>query len=234
MTKRVLVTGAAGVVAGYVLPRLAERHALRLLDRRPVGLDVPGERVAADITVFEQLLDACKGVDTVVHLAAEPSMHATFDAVLGPNIVGAYHVFEAAQRAGCARVVFASSINSVFAYPLSMSVTPDLPVNPLNVYGASKCFGEALARSYANRGLSALCVRIGKILAPGEAPPPPDDIYHQAWISARDLASVFDRCVAKESVDFAIVHALSRHANPRLSIESTCELLGYQPQDGTI
>lgn len=235
MKTTVLITGAAGFVGGHITPILQKSYLLRLLDIRPVTHTRSCETVCADITSFEDMLHACEGVDTVIHLAAEPSIEAPFNKLLQPNIVGVYNVFEAAFRAGCSRVIFASSINAVMGYPLTTSITHDMPANPVNVYGATKCFGEAIGRLYANRGLSVICVRIGQIRVAGDSfKKVPGDPYAEAWISARDLAELFLLCVSANNIDFDIFHALGRHDSPRLSIEHTCDILGFTPQDGSM
>jgi len=58
------------------------------------------------------------GLDTVVHLAADPRYEAPWDGLLKNNIEGAYRVFEAALATGCRRVVFASSTHAVLGNPL--------------------------------------------------------------------------------------------------------------------
>ena len=88
-------------------------------------------------------------------------------AVLQNNVVGTYHLFAAAKAAGCRRVVYASSIHAVSGHPPDAQVGPDDPVNPGDLYGVSKCFGEALARYMAEQeGLSAIAVRIGAAQPP--------------------------------------------------------------------
>jgi hypothetical protein len=52
-------------------------------------------------------------------------------------------------------------------------------------------------------------------------------------ISPRDTAQLFHRCIEVENTPFAIVHGLSRNKVSWMSIEETCRLLGYEPQDGT-
>ena len=51
-------------------------------------------------------------------------------------------------------------------------------------------------------------------------------------ISPRDAAQLFGLCVDVEEVDFAIVHGSSRHRRMWLDIESTRQLLDFEPQDG--
>ena len=55
----------------------------------------------------------------------------------------------AARAAGLRRVIYASSIHAVSGGPTDVQVKPEDPVNPGDLYGVSKCFGEALARYMA-------------------------------------------------------------------------------------
>src|SRR3712207_8094922 len=74
----------------------------------------------------------------------------------------AYHTFVAAKVAGCRRVIYASSIHAVSGYAADVRVKTSEPVNPGDLYGVTKCFGEALARYMAEKeGVSAICLRIG-------------------------------------------------------------------------
>jgi len=62
-------------------------------------------------------------MDSVVHLASDPSPSASFkDSVLPVGIEGTYNVFEAACRQGCKRIVFASSAQATEGYPLDTQV----------------------------------------------------------------------------------------------------------------
>ena len=161
---KVLVTGAAGLVGGHLRQHWGDRYELRLADIRPVvDLAAHEEFVEMDIAEYDAFLAACQGMDAVVHLAADPSMDAEFYHSLLPlNIIGCYNGFEAARAAGCKRIVFASSINAILGTNQDEPVAWDTPVYPVNVYGATKCFGEALGRVYAHRhGLSCIMVRIG-------------------------------------------------------------------------
>ena len=61
----VLITGAAGYQARFIVERLRGRHSLRLFDRAPG----PGI-LQGDITSFNDVKAACAGQDAVVHLVA--------------------------------------------------------------------------------------------------------------------------------------------------------------------
>lgn len=232
---KVLVTGAAGLVGGHLREFWGDRYQLRLTDIRPVdNLAAHEEYAAMDITDYEAFLAACEGMDAVVHLAADPSMDAEFYETLLPlNIIGCYNGFEAARQAGCKRIVFASSINAILGYDADDYPVPwDAPVYPVNVYGATKCFGEALGRVYAHQhGLSCIMVRIGG--AAWQQCGDQDTIRREAGITGRDQAQLFARCLeAPSDVDFKIVHGTSNHTMQWMDLEVSREL-GYEPEDGT-
>ena len=162
--RHVLITGSAGRVASILRQHWGDRYRLRLADVRLVeDLALHEEYVELDITDLEAFTAACGGIDTVLHLAADPSPKADFyQSLLSLNIIGGYNGFEAARRAGCRRLVFASSINAVLGYGQDgQAASWEVPIYPQNVYGATKCWGEALARVYGHEhALSCICMRL--------------------------------------------------------------------------
>ena len=129
-------------------------------------------------------------------------------------------------------MVYASSGQVVIGFSGRLDNRCDGPVFPQNVYGAAKCWGEALARVYSDQyGISCICVRLGSPLYRQDGGWEPDDVM--AHISHRDMAQLFALCIEKEGIDFAIVNAVSRHRRSWMEVEETCRLLGYVPRDGT-
>lgn len=232
--RRVLLTGAAGRIGTAFRQQEGGRYALRLADRSVNDLTDAGghEAIAFDIADPNACQRACAGIDTVVHLAADPSPRADFyGSLLDNNFKGTYNIFQAARDQGCRRVIFASSINAVLGYPEDVQVHPDDPVRPPNVYGVSKCFGEALAPCFAERGgPSAICIRIGSYNAGGRREGlKPRDLSR--FVSPRDLNHLLVRAIETPDLQFAIVHGLSDNRFKALDITSARELLGYAPRD---
>ena len=106
----------------------------------------------------------------------------------GINITGTYNTYVAAKAAGCRRVIYASSIHAVSGYPADVQVKTIEPVNPGDLYGVSKCFGEAMGRYMAEQeGLSVIALRIGAF-QPHESVSKESGIgMLDAWVSQRDL-----------------------------------------------
>ncbi len=207
--ERVLITGAAGAIGTVLRPALREGLAeLRLSDLADID-DLVGceTSVAADLTDFDAVLHAVEGVDAVVHLGAIPN-EAAFDVIAGPNLHGVYHVFEACRRHGVRRIVYASSNHATGMYPVGEPLDGDVAPRPDGLYGASKVFGEALARMYVDRfGLSAVCLRIGSFKAQ-----PEEERELSTWLSHADGVRLVQAALTAD-VDFAIVYGGS--ANTR-------------------
>jgi nucleoside-diphosphate-sugar epimerase len=168
----------------------------------------------------------------LLHLAANPSPKGDWDSLLPDNVVGTYNAFEAARSAGCRGVVYASSCNAVLGYDREQRVRPEDPVSPPNLYGVTKCWGEALGRYMAiSEGLAVICIRIGAFAREDRGPKPPRRDPSGIWITAPDLTQLFQHCIDDRRLQFAIVHGLSRNRYNRMEMTETCQLLGFEPED---
>ncbi len=227
MTRRVLVTGAAGSVGSALVPGLSSLGwALRLLDR-----DLLPELPAGAETVRGNALDpavldrACSGVDAIVHLAAIP--HETdFADIVESHVHGTYQLLEAARRAGVRRVVLASSNHAVGFTPRADQVGIDMRPRPDGYYGVGKAATEALGSLYVDRhGLRVACLRIGSFLDR-----PTTRRHLSTWLSPGDLVRLVHACLTADDLRYAVVYGIS--ANTRGWWDhAPGRALGYQPQD---
>ncbi len=151
---RALVTGAAGFIGCHLVEALTTAGtAVVGLDNERSGdwsrLRAPCRRDPRDLADLstDELVDLCRDVDVVFHLAAEKhnSAKATPQRIIDVNISATHRLFDAAGRAGCPKVVFTSSL---YAYG-SMGPQPmregDTPA-PVTMYGMSKVAGEHMLR----------------------------------------------------------------------------------------
>jgi dTDP-4-dehydrorhamnose reductase len=238
--RKVLVTGAAGNIGSYFAEHAHQRYDLRLMvrgdeDESKLEQIKPfGELVTADLSELDRLKELCRGVDTVLHLAASASPDSTWEQLLPANIVGTYNMLVAAKHAGCRRVIYASSIHAVSGYPADVQVKTTDPVNPGDLYGVSKCFGEALGRYMATQeGISVIALRIGAFQPLSTARDKEMGIeMMDMFVSERDLNSLIERCIdAPDHLRFAILHGVGDNRFKRLDISDARELVGYAPQD---
>ena len=237
---RVTVTGGDGLIGGILRPGLPDRFDTHFLARDDADLE--------DLPALEREF---AGADAVVHLAANADNGAEWTDLLGPNVIGVYNAFEAASRAGVRRVVYASSNHAVgmamwdderFADAARPAqVGADVPVRPDSLYGATKVWGEAVGRLYAERhGMEVVCLRIGSV-TPDDRSPGPDMPRHEPphvarraagmWLSHRDCVSLVEAALTAD-VTFAIVNGVSDNAGRWFGLEEGQRQLGWEPQDG--
>lgn len=234
----VLITGAAGRIGSSFAAHAASRYRLRLSDRPDVDLSAlhaHGEVVPADLGDPEAMRRLCSDVDTVVHLAGEPSPQASWEKLLAANVVGAYNAFAAAVDAGCRRFVFASSVHAVGGHPAGRQVRVTDPVNPPTLYGVTKCFGEALGRFVAEqRGMSVVVLRIGAYQPPEAAETVLRERLDDIYVSPRDLNQLLVRAIEFDGSGFLLVNATGANAVQRLDPSEAVDVLGYRPADGFV
>jgi nucleoside-diphosphate-sugar epimerase len=257
----VLVTGANGLIGNRLYAHLAaqpERYDVFGLDRsrepsartRAIQVtQIPAARLRlADLSDYDALARGVSGIETIIHLAADPDGES-WESVLTNNLIGARNLFEAARQAGVKRVVFASTIQVVFGYGAEPAYAPLLagrpdevdpdrlrridhaqPTRPLNVYSCSKIFGEALAHVYAyTYGLSCLCVRVGWVVGDDR---PPNARGRAIWCSQRDIVQLLERCLnAPASLRFDVFFGVSDNRYNLVDLEHARQVLGYAPQD---
>ena len=242
--RRVLVTGMSGLIGGALRRHLDGKYELTALNRRPI----PGVKChQGDIADLDSIAPAFAGVDTVVHLAARTGESEVFDEILHANVIGTYNVFEAARRAAVARVVYASSGATVSAWERESpyrelvagrydeakswkTMTHEMPLRPAGLYGASKIWGEAIARHYADvHGLSAICVRIGRVLA-GDRPTSPREF--SVFCSQRDVVRMLELCIAAPpTLTFDVFYAVSDNRWGYRDLQHARQVLGFEPMD---
>ncbi len=230
---RLLVTGANGTIGSRFCEAMAENYDLRLADLDTTGLGGrPGEIMTLDITDPASCTRACEDVDVVLHLAGIPHADTPWDPLVAVNMVGTYNLFQAACEAGVSRVVFASSAQVNEGYPSDVQTTENQPIRPGNLYGVSKCCGEALAAYYAyQRGLSSVAVRIANYLPELTATNCTSHRDRAAYLSPRDANQLLRLCVDTPGLDFLIVNGVSDNRYKRLDLTTARERLGYQPKD---
>lgn len=115
---RLLLTGAAGGL-GKVLRKTLRPYAnvLRLSDIAEMApaVDDSEEVQVCDLADKDAVYRLIEGVDAIVHFGGV-SVERPFEEILGANICGVFHIYEAARRHGVKRVIFASSNHVIGFY----------------------------------------------------------------------------------------------------------------------
>lgn len=225
--KKLILTGAAGRLGSYL------REPLSQLADELVSSDIvddlgnlyPGERyVRADLAKYDDIHSLLEGADMVVHFGAIGD-EAPFEQILGPNIVGAYNIWEAAFQHGLKRVVYASSIHAVGMHPKQDFIGIDAPHRPDTYYGLAKCFAEDLGRMYwEKRQVEAVCMRILSCAQVTNAR------ALGSWLSYDDLIHLVTRAIDTPTTGFSVVYGVSN--NDRAPVDNSgASFLGYRPTD---
>lgn len=233
MKRKLLLTGASGRIGSFFLNTYSDDYDFVLTDKREAKETHGYPFSQTDLSDMAAVQALCQGVDTVVHLGADPSMQATWESLLPNNVIATYNVFEAARLAGCRRVIFASSVNAVFGYPTDVQVNTEMPLFPINLYGATKCWGEALGRYYsATHKLSSICLRFGAVQPRDSAIITEDHPYIDIILTLDDCVRLIRSAVdAADDLAFGIYHGVSENRFKRLDISNARRELGYAPQD---
>lgn len=234
MTRTILITGAAGNIGGKLVAHFkqAGTYELRLLDKR-----AEGDIVAADFGDYaESWAQHFRGVDTVLHLAGNPSGQTSWASAKRDNIAGTQHVLRAAGQAKVRRVVFASTNQIMLGYRFKTGpVTTDLPPAPLSPYAISKFACEEIGREFHEEtGIDFLALRIGYFQRGENLPGAHMQIGEwgqSMWLSNRDMIQAAEKAIEAPSFGFAVVNLESNNIGMRWDIEHTRKVIGYVPLD---
>lgn len=167
--------------------------------------------------------------DAVVHFAAVPRILLKPDnECFRVNTVGTYNVIDAAVKAGVRKIIFASSETTYgvcFAdgmrNPDYLPIDEDHPTLPEDSYGMSKVVNEVTARSFQQRtGFDIYGLRINNVIEPHEyardfpgycANPHRRLRNFFAYIDARDLGHMVDRCLAVDGLGYQVFNVSNDH-----------------------
>ena len=259
--KKVLITGACGVIATKILPGLREIYDLKMTDIK--NIDVNDERIENIQTA--NLLDEnrdnyrhlFRDMDAVIHSAfihKSPGEEPFFAELA--NVKMAYNVYMTCVEENVKRVVVISSNHAADYYEnlihkgMMLSVTPDMSPYSDNYYGWAKVSYEALGFVFATgkvndwKKLSNVQIRIG---APRET-----DIesckkgdlvkMHRdlgAYLSLRDEIQLISKSIDTENIEdengipFQIFYGVSNNTHNFWDISNARRIIGYDPIDNS-
>jgi uronate dehydrogenase len=226
--KPVLLTGASGNLGRALAKALAaEGRTLRLTDIAPFPDPMPPRAsfTRADLNDGVTMLRLAESCGAILHFGG-CSVERPFEEVLGPNIRGLFHIYEAARRER-ARVVFASSNHSIGFHERNQQIGADAQFLPDGFYGLSKAYGELMGRLYwFKHGVESVFVRIGSCF-----PEPTNARMLATWLSYPDLARMMLRCLAAEQVGCSVIWGASNNARMTWWRDDARGKLGWTPQD---
>ena len=224
--KKVLVLGACGNIGPYITPGLESDYDLLLSDvvPHPHGRDI----LTLDITSYEQVLDASRGMDAIVNFAVvRDSPSLSFHV----NTRGTYHIMEAARELGITKVVntAAQSARYWFEHDFDVDAIPEWPGT--GYYMCTKYLGQELSRIYARTyGIQTIY-----FLFNGLGPSPTEAVRDQDFppftVVWEDMQHVCRLALEIDSVpdNFQYFNMLSYLGQGKYSIDKARRILGFEP-----
>lgn len=263
MTRRkVVLTGAAGIIAELLLPELRERYDLTLLDIRTVnreGKEVEGIQVVDLLNRDrDSYREYFRGADAVVHCGFIYIRgfyeERRFWAELS-NVELAYNVYQTASEEGVRRVVVASSECAADYYRALVLdgkwdfVTPEMHALSDHFYGWAKVAIEQLGFVFAagrigGRALENVQIRIGGPRETDVARCPKGDLKLMrralaSYFSQRDMTQMFIKSIEvddirdENGVPFQVFFGISDNPHSFWSIVNARKIIGYMPEDNS-
>ena len=181
------VTGASGFIGVNLVHELNRRgHRVKALVRE--GSDLRGlqganyEAVYGDLSDRQKLTEAMRGCDWCFHVAAVYHLWMRdYKPMYAANVEGTRNVIEVAGKAGCARIIYTSTVGCIgLPKPVgdglilpSDEVTPVSGAQMSNHYKRSKWQAEQVAMELARKGLPVIIVNPSAPIGPHDAKPTP-------------------------------------------------------------
>ncbi len=183
---KILVTGGAGFIGSNYVRHVLTAHpgdsvvnldkltyAGNLENLRDVERDPRYTFVHGDICDTARVREAMRGVDAVVHFAAETHVDRSnrgADDFLRTNVTGTFTLLEAARELGVGRFL-AVSTDEVYGSIAEGAARETDPLNPSNPYSASKAAADLLVRAYwTTHRLPVLITRSSNNFGPYQYP----------------------------------------------------------------
>lgn len=166
---KILVTGGAGYIGGFMVKDLLERGdevvVVDSLERGSKNVVDPRAKLIIgnllEKEFVENLLQKEK-VDAVIHFAGYISMGESVEnpyIYFNNNVFGSLNLVEAMARNNVKKIIF-SSTAGVYGNPIKVPIPEDHPKNPTNPYGESKLSVEKILNWYNKSfGINCVCLR---------------------------------------------------------------------------
>ena len=225
--EKILITGASGYLAQFVIDRLHAAYQLTLTDIvEPKSNFDMIPFIKADVTNASEIEATCAGQDAVVHLVAlVRERHGKPISLFADVMVkGTWNVAEACVRQGVQKLV---NISSIAACPPAPDVQLPYQIgDPFQFgsgdfyYALAKHLGEQIGLAYHQaHGLKVIHVRPGVIAGDGLNPgPSAPEVATDPWfvyVDPRDVAQCVERAIETEDVNYGAYNAVAGRSDVR-------------------
>jgi nucleoside-diphosphate-sugar epimerase len=171
--RKVLITGGGGFVGKAIVRLLRARDIHCLVAGRHQYPEVQALGAICrqgDIRDRDFIVECCRGVDTVFHVAALAGIWGRWRDYHGVNVLGTENVIAGCRAAGVSHLIYTSTPSVVFNQHSICNKNEDLPYAEqfLCHYARSKVMAERLILAASNKGLRTCALRPHLIWGPGD------------------------------------------------------------------
>jgi len=180
----VLVTGGAGFIGKYLVKSLLEKsNFVTIFDnfsnstKNSINflVEMGAKVIEGDITKIQDLQNAIKNHDIVIHLAAKISVS---ESIRNPsetfriNVDGTNNVLTVCKKNHIKKIIIASSAAVYGESPPNVKLTEESIMNPISPYGKSKMQMEQNVKEFASKhdDIDYVILRFFNIYGIGQSP----------------------------------------------------------------
>jgi nucleoside-diphosphate-sugar epimerase len=162
--KKILVTGGGGFLGKAIVKMLIARgDAVRTFSRSsyPELESLGAEHILGDLADAEAIARACKGIETVFHVAAKAGVWGTYDTFHQANVIGTLNVLNACQSCNVQRLIYTSTPSVIFNGHDMHNVDESVPYPKVHHhhYPKTKAMAEQEVRKATLNGLRSIILR---------------------------------------------------------------------------
>jgi UDP-glucose 4-epimerase len=178
---KVLVTGGAGFIGKYLVKSLLEKgNSVTIFDnfsnstKNSINFleNVGAKVIEGDITKLDDILNAIKDNEIVIHLAAKISVSESISNPLQTyrvNVEGTKNVLTACEKNNVKKLIAASSAAVYGEGDPNVKLTEEAELNPISPYGQSKVKMESVIKEFESKhDINCIMLRFFNIYGVGQ------------------------------------------------------------------
>ena len=212
MLNKVLLTGGCGFIGSHLVDSLVQRDFhVTVIDDLSANTDVEYlkkhiemgsvEFIQKDIRNYDTFRNLESSYDTIFHLAAQPDVKISVEKPrqdFEVNVVGTFNVLEYMREKSITKLVFASSVGTVYGESDFYPTPENFRLRPISNYGAAKAAAEMYCSSYSSLyDLDIVSLRLGNIYGPRSTHGVMFDFYQKLKKDSSKLAILGDGSQSK-------------------------------------
>jgi len=182
--KKILITGGAGFVGSHLAESLlASGYEVSIFDDFSTGkienlkkIKDKIKIIKGDIRDIKKVSNACKGIDVILHHAAQIFVPVSMEnpvETMDVNAKGTLNVLMGAEKNGVKKVILASS-SAVYGDTTKIPIKESTPIKPLSPYGISKAISEYYCQVFSRMsGIDTFVFRYFNIFGSRQNPHSP-------------------------------------------------------------